>query len=297
MTLLVPRAAARADTSAYALYDAVAEDSAALVIGRYSTSFGLACRLLTEPVRTHVRNVYALVRLGDEIVDAPRPDTTPAEQRLLLDTLEEEVHAALASGHSANLVVHAFARTARACGIARDLVDPFFASMREDLSPRVHDRASFERYVHGSAEVVGLMCLRAFLVDEPRAESTYAALAPGACRLGAAFQKINFLRDLAQDHDQLGRRYLPGIDARGLTEEQRDQVLDEIDRDLRAADAAVPHLPDHSRLAVLVAQALFAELSRRLRATPAEQIRCERVRVPGRVKARIVARCVLRGAR
>lgn len=297
MTLLDPRGTVSTGISAHALYDSVAQDSAALMIGRYSTSFGLASRLFGEPVRTHVRNVYALVRLADEIVDAPRPGATATEQRRLLDALETEVYAALVSGHSANLIVHAFARSAQACGIPGDLVTPFFESMRSDLAPVVHDRPSFERYVYGSAEVVGLMCLRVFLVEEPRSQELYAVLTPGARRLGAAFQKINFLRDLAEDHHDLGRRYLPGIDPRTLTDEQRDLVLDEIDDDLRVADAAVCHLPDDSRRAVLVAQALFAELSRRLRRTPAERIRRERVGVPGRVKAQVVARCLLRRSR
>jgi phytoene synthase len=297
MTLLVPRAGVRSQRPAHAVYDAVAEASAALVIGRYSTSFGLACRLLGEPVRVHVRNVYALVRLADEIVDAPRPGATVEHRAELLTTLEQDVYAALGHGHSANLVVHAFARSARACGIEPELVTPFFDSMRTDLEQLVHDRASFERYVYGSAEVVGLMCLRVFLAGEPRPEAAYAALAPGARRLGAAFQKLNFLRDLAEDHDGLGRRYLPAIDPLELTDEQRDRLLDEIDADLAVAAAAVRHLPDHSRLAVTVAQALFTELAHRLRHTPAERIRSARVRVPNVVKAKVATRCLLRSSR
>jgi 15-cis-phytoene synthase len=145
--------------------------------------------------------------------------------------------------------------------------------------------------------VVGLMCLRAFTVGRSLTTDERDRLELGARHLGAAFQKVNFLRDLAEDHDALGRSYLPGIDPGGLTDEQRDLVLDDIDADLRIAEAAVRHLPDHTRPAVLVAQALFAELSRRLRRTPAAQIRTERVRVPGPVKARVVARCLLRGVR
>jgi phytoene synthase len=297
VTLLVPRTTIRTRPAPHAVYDAAADESAAVLVGTYSTSFGLACRLLDEPVRTHVRNVYALVRLADEVVDAPRPGATAAARGELLDALEQDVYAALRSGHSTNLVVHAFARSARTCGITRELVAPFFESMRSDLIRRVHDRASFERYVYGSAEVVGLMCLRIFLIDEPRAEEAFADLRVGARRLGGAFQKINFLRDLAEDHDNLGRRYLPGIDPLRLTDEERDRFLDEIDADLAVAEAAVRRLPDGSRRAVAVAQALFVELSRRLRRTPAEQIRRERVRVPGPVKARVVARSLVREAR
>ncbi|WP_435744802.1 phytoene/squalene synthase family protein [Nocardioides sp. SYSU DS0663] len=278
-------------------YDRVAEAAAAVVIKRYSSSFGLATRLLAEPVRTHVRNVYALVRVADEVVDAPRPDGTRAHQAGVLEQLETEVRTAMGTGHSANLVVHAFARTARSCGIDRSLVDPFFSSMRTDLFRVEHDEESFARYVFGSAEVVGLMCLRAFLAGQPRAQETYDELAPGAQRLGAAFQKVNFLRDLAADDHQLGRHYFPGLDPDRLDDRTRDELLCDIEADLAAAAAAIPALPASCRNAVLLAHGLFAELCRRLRETPAERIRSERVRVPAPAKARVVARTLVRGAR
>jgi 15-cis-phytoene synthase len=272
---------------------AVQVDSARLVIRRYSTSFGLACRLLAEPVRTHVRNIYALVRIADELVDAPRAGADDQERRLLLDGLEAETLAALTRGHSANLVVHAFARTAAACRIGPDLLLPFFASMRTDLDRYEHDRASFDTYVYGSAEVVGLMCLKAFLVEGPNATESYDALAPGARRLGAAFQKLNFLRDLAADHQTLGRCYFPDLDPGRLTTAQRDALLDDIDADLRAAAAALTGLPETSQHAVRLAHALFGELSSRIRRTPVERIRRERIRVPNGTKARVVVHQLL----
>ncbi|MFH7322786.1 phytoene/squalene synthase family protein [Aeromicrobium sp. JJY06] len=284
-----------AATEAYALYDEVAEDAAALVIKRYSTSFSLASRLLAEPVRTRVCNIYALVRVADEIVDAPRPEGDHDQQLRLLDSLQAEVHEAMRTGHSANLVVHAFARTARACGIGTDLVDPFFDSMRTDLFRTEHDKASFATYVYGSAEVVGLMCLKAFLLDQPDVNGAYEALAPGARRLGAAFQKVNFLRDLGDDRDNLGRSYVPGLDPEHFDVAMRDRLLDDIDADLAAAAAVIPQLPAGSRRAVAAAHALFAELSRRLRHASPERIRSERIRVPGPVKARVVARAVTVG--
>jgi 15-cis-phytoene synthase len=291
MSLLTGRAPAT--TTPADRYDAVAEESAALVIRRYSTSFGLASRLLGRGVRPHVRNVYALVRVADELVDAPRPGDGAHERRRLLDALEQETLAAIQRGHSANLVVHAFARSAAVCGIEPDLVTPFFASMRADLDVTEHTEASFTAYVYGSAEVVGLMCLRAFLHDDPDRHAAYDDLAPGARRLGAAFQKVNFLRDLAADHSELGRRYFPGVDPAALTTAQRDHLLDDIDGDLAAAAEAVRRLPENSRRAVAVAHALFTELSRRLRLTPAEEIRVRRVRVPSPAKAGVVARCLL----
>jgi phytoene/squalene synthetase len=283
--------AARDDAAAR--YDAVAQASAAVVIAGYSTSFGWATRLLVEPVRTHVRNVYALVRVADEIVDAP--GEWPADQRgHLLTVLEEETYQALRTGHSANLVVHAFALTGRRCGIGPDLVEPFFASMRADLSVTAHDAGSFAAYVYGSAEVVGLMCLRVFVPGDERA---YAELADGAARLGAAFQKLNFLRDLAEDHDLRGRSYFPGVDVDRLDDACRDALLDDVAADLAAARAVIPRLPASSRRAVRAAHDLFAELARRLRVTPAATLTRTRVRVPDLVKARILVRAVLKGRR
>lgn len=286
MNLFLRRAAPRD------LYDTVSEGSSALVIREYSSSFGLASRLLAEPVRTQVRNVYALVRVADEIVDNPDPALGAEPRERMLTWLHQDVRHALDTGYSGNLVVHAFARTAVAVGIEDELVAPFFASMRMDLDTREHTPESFDRYVYGSAEVVGLMCLRAFLAapDGPTdRDAAYAALTPGARRLGAAFQKLNFLRDLAEDHEVLHRGYFPGLDVEQFCDTDRNRILDDIDADLAAAGAVVPDLPASSRRAVGAAHATFAELAARLRDTPAPEIRRARVRVPGPVKLRIAA--------
>lgn len=271
-------------------YDEVAHASAAVVIGRYSTSFGWATRLLPQPERTHVCSIYAVVRVADELVDDERQPWDADRRRELLDGLQQETHRALVCGASANLVVHAFARTALEHGIGTDLVDPFFAAMRSDLSVSRHDPETLSSYVYGSAEVVGLMCLRVFVAGDER---RYEELSPGARRLGTAFQKVNFLRDLHNDQHLLGRSYLPGVDRQTFTDLQRDELLDDIDADLRAAARAIEQLPRGSRRAVATAHALFEELSARLRATPAEQIARERVRVPDLTKVRIIARSAL----
>jgi phytoene/squalene synthetase len=287
-------AGARHPATAGGIYDVVAGQSAAVVIRNYSTSFGLATRLFAEPVRSHVRNVYALVRIADEIVDSADLELDGGGRAELLDSLHADTVRAVRQGHSTNLVVHAFAGTARACGIDLDLVDPFFASMRSDLHSTTHDAASLERYIYGSAEVVGLMCLRVFLADGASA-TPYANLAPGARRLGAAFQKVNFLRDLAHDHSVLGRSYFTLPVDRGLSDAHRDNILDDIDADLAAAAVAIASLPASSRRAVTAAYLLFAELSARLRAVPAGQITSRRVSVPTAVKARLLARALLSG--
>lgn len=271
------------------LYDRTAQDAAAAVIARYSTSFALACRLLGPRPRPRVRNIYALVRVADEIVDGPAADAglSPEREREVLDAFETETLAAIERGFSANLVVHAFARTARECGIGADLITPFFASMRTDIDTAAHDAGSHDAYVYGSAEVVGLMCLQVFVnAGAEHPVPAPPALVDGARRLGAAFQDVNFLRDLDDDAGRLGRDYLSGAAAG----ERRRDVLDRIDADLAAAAAVIPQLPRDCRRAVSTAHDLFASLSARLRATPAG---AGRVRVPDAVKAGIAARAAL----
>jgi 15-cis-phytoene synthase len=287
---------APAPPSDEALYERVAGGAAGLVIRTYSSSFGLSSRLLHQPVRDHVRNVYALVRLADEVVDGSLARERPDRAAELLDDLEAETLRTLTDGYSTNLVVHAFTTTARSCGIEPELLTPFFASMRTDLSVTTHDRASFEEYVYGSAEVVGLMCLRVFLagLDAPTQQARYDELAAGARRLGSAFQKVNFLRDLAADHQERGRSYFPDLDPTRLSEQDKHRLLDDIDTDLLVAAEAVHGLPDNCRSAVAVAQAVFAELSARLRATPAEEILSRRIRLSSAAKVRVALGALVR---
>ena len=271
------------------LYDRVADETAGVVIRRYSTSFGLAARLLDPAVRQHVENIYALVRVADEIVDGGVAEAglDAVHAAHYLDEFEVETNAALRSGYSTNLIVHAFARTAREVGFGDELIGPFFHSMRMDLTDVEHDPESFDRYVYGSAEVVGLMCLRAFVQGIVIDEQQNERLVAGARALGAAFQKVNFLRDLAADFEKLGRSYFPGVSVQSFTEEDKVRLLDDIDNDLRVSAAVIPELPKGSRRAVALAQGLFAELAVRLRRTPASQLMRARVRVPDPVKARI----------
>ena len=278
---------------ARSLYDQVAEQTASIVIRRYSTSFGLASRLLEPGVRQHVENIYALVRVADEIVDGTALDTLAAGRAL--NELETSAHLAMDLGYSANLVVHAFALTAREVDFGTDLTEPFFESMRMDLTQAVHDQDSFDRYVYGSAEVVGLMCLRAFVQHESPDEAQDARLVHGARALGAAFQKVNFLRDLAADFETLGRSYFPGVDVAKFTEDDKLRLVDDIDNDLRVSGEVIPELPPGSRRAVALAHGLFAELSRRLRATPASELVRTRVRVPNPIKARIALGAAIGG--
>lgn len=271
------------------LYDSVAEETASVVIRRYSTSFSLASRLLGPGVRQDVENIYALVRLADEIVDgvAAEAGVNRTGVSTMLFELERETENAMKVGYSTNLVVHAFALTARRTGITVELTRPFFTSMRMDITKTAHNKQSFDDYVYGSAEVVGLMCLRAFLRDVPVTDEQDRRFVRGARKLGAAFQKVNFLRDLSADVDALGRNYFPGINFDNFTEADKQALVTDIAEDLAVSAAIVPDLPGSSRRAVALAQNLFAELNKRIAQTPAAELKQTRVSVPTLVKARL----------
>ncbi|PPG04007.1 phytoene synthase [Pseudoclavibacter sp. RFBI5] len=278
-------------------YTRTAEKSAAEVIFAYSSSFGAASRFLGRRTVKPVRSIYALVRVADEIVDGvgALAGLSLEQQHAALDGLEAQTLEAIESGFSTNLVVHAFAVTARRCGFGAELVVPFFASMRMDLEPRSLDVEEQRRYVYGSAEVVGLMCVRVFLTGVSRTPEQRERIDAAACALGAAFQNVNFLRDVGDDADRLGRDYLPveGLESAPLDERRKLIWLDRIRADLATAEAGIPLLPRDCRRGVALASALFVALADRIAETPADQLRTTRVRVPGAEKARIAARVLL----
>ncbi|MEV7973826.1 squalene/phytoene synthase family protein [Cellulomonas sp. NPDC089187] len=268
-----------ARSRAQALYHRTAARTCHDVLAGYSTSFGLGTRVLPPAQRRHIEAVYALVRIADEVVDTRGGDDAAAA----LDELEAQVARALHAGWSTNLVVHAFARTARQVGIEPAEIDPFFASMRADLTVTVHDEESYRRYIYGSAEVVGLMCLAVFLNADRRPGDPIRRADPatveGAQALGAAFQKVNFLRDLAADTDELGRRYFPGVGEQGPDDQQYAAILAEIEADVARARQALPALPARPRAAVAVTLGFYDRLLTQLAALPPEQVRARRVRV------------------
>ena len=285
----------RASRAILTRYDRVAIEASHLVISRYSTSFSLASKLLSPGIRKHVSNIYALVRIADEIVDGEAANAGLDAAGILttLKDLEYETERAIATGYSSNLVVHAFAKTANAARFGTELTRPFFESMRMDVAPTKYDQEQFDRYVYGSAEVVGLMCLATFVIGEKFTASELEHLTTGARRLGAAFQKVNFLRDLGEDFVALGRSYFPEVEPASFDEARKRAITDDIDADLAVAREALQKLPASSRRAVALAAALFGELNLRLRETPAPTLVSARVRVPNPVKLRIAAECAL----
>lgn len=274
------------------LYADVAQRCSARIIGRYSTSFGAASLMLSARVRPHIANIYGLVRIADEIVDgtAAEAGLTATERRHVLDAFEAETESALQTGYSTNVIVQAFAVTARSAGIGPDLTRPFFRSMRWDLTTIDFDSPTeLEEYVYGSAEAVGLMCLAVFINGRTTSDRHHDTLISGARSLGAAFQKVNFLRDLSTDWLELGRSYFPGVDPDTLTETAKTAILDDIDENLANAEISIPLLPRDCRAGVACAHSLFAELSTKLRHTPAGRLTSTRVRVPNPRKISIAA--------
>jgi phytoene synthase len=281
------------------LYTRAAEKSSSVIIREYSTSFGLAARLLAPEVRQHVENIYALVRVADEIVDGSAAEAKLAGGSVdpvhALDDLEKEVYRALKDRFSANLVVHAFAHTANTVGFDRKLIAPFFTSMRMDLWKTVHSKSSFDKYVYGSAEVVGLMCLQAFVLGKEYSVADREKLIAGGRALGAAFQKVNFLRDLAADSDALGRSYFPGLKVAELTDTKRDELVADINADLAKSSVTLGMLPKTSRKAVAAAHLLFEQLNKEIAKTPASALKTSRISVPNIKKLFIIIKVLLGG--
>ncbi len=255
------------------LYSMAAHRASKEVIYSYSTSFGMATRLLSKAVRHHVENIYALVRVADEIVDGSAAEAKAQGAELdpeaELDAFEQETYRAIQLGFSTNLIIHAFAITAREVGISKDIVEPFFYSMRQDLTETEHDQASFDRYVYGSAEVVGLMCLAAFVHGGNYSKEQKVALVKGARALGSAFQKVNFLRDLSADFQRLGRSYFPNVNVSNFDEETKARLVADINADLAVSAQSLPMLPRSARPAVTAAQLLFTELNNKIGNTEA----------------------------
>jgi phytoene synthase len=278
-----------------------AERAANQVIESYSTSFGLASRLLGSRHRQHVRNVYALVRVADELVDGMTAEAglTSEQQADTLERFIAETHMALQRGCSSDLIIHAFAHTARQCGIDEELTGPFFDSMRTDLYRQDcsrtdltwFDAEAHAHYIYGSAEVVGLMCLRIFLRDRDMGEVDFRTLEHGARKLGAAFQNINFLRDLSDDTERLGRSYL-GVNDR-LCDKDRIAWVRTIRKQLDDALISIPLLPHDARAAVRSAFELFTALTHRIENVQIEDLYRRRIRVPDRIKAGLAARALM----
>ena len=278
-------------------YDGMSHTAANTVIEAYSTSFSLATRLLPRRIRRDIRNLYAVVRIADEIVDGTAAQAHISDIDAVLTAYEAQVLGAPEMRFHTDPVLHAYAETARRCQFNPAHVRAFFSSMRRDLHQDTYDAADFDDYVYGSAEVIGLLCLSAFIVDMQPTAIERAQLEDGARRLGAAFQKVNFLRDLGEDSDLLGRSYFPHaqnheITGPNITDAIKAEIIADIRSDLDAAKAPTRLLPRTVRAAVTAAANLFTELTDMIEATPASDLARTRVSVPRHRKLLLSAQAV-----
>lgn len=269
------------------LFDTTSKDISRRVALNYSTSFSLGIRLLAKEYRWAVFAVYGLVRVADEIVDTFHGH----DKASLLADFKRQTYEALEEKISTNPVLHAFQLAANEYGIGRDLIEPFFISMAADLDTTEHDRHSYDEYIYGSAEVVGLMCLKIFCNGD---EASYNRLLPHARSLGAAFQKVNFLRDLKSDMDERGRVYFPDVDFNKFTEADKEAIIDEIRKDFLHALEGIKRLPVGCRLGVYTAYIYYLKLLEKIQRSSADEIAGSRIRIPNSQKLVLLAKSFVR---
>lgn len=259
------------------LFDTVCSECSKLVTRRYSTSFSLGIRLFDTRFRGPIYGIYGFVRFADEIVDTFHDH----DKKDLLDRFREDTWKAIDERISLNPILHAFQQVVHQYNIDRDLIEAFLHSMEMDLTESAYDAHGYDEYIYGSAEVVGLMCLRVFCEND---DAEYQRLKASARRLGAAFQKINFLRDIKSDFVDRGRVYFPGVDFSRFTQADKVAIEADIDADFKAALEGIRELPKGARLGVYLAYKYYTNLFSKIRSAPAQRVAQERFRVSDKRK-------------
>ena len=260
------------------IYDNLSKDFSKQLTKKYSTSFSLGIRLLSKDLRQDIYSLYGFVRIADEIVDSFEGFN---QERLLFD-FKRDTYQCLEDGISFNPILNAFQETVKKNNIPIELINQFLHSMEMDLNPDyVYDKSLYSEYIDGSAEVVGLMCLKVFLEGE---EQKYNELEPYARALGAAFQKINFLRDFKDDFEQLGRVYFPGVDFNAFDNAQKQKIEEDIAKDFAMAYEGILKLPKKARFGVYMAYVYYFGLFKKIRSVDADTILKERIRIPDNKK-------------
>tara|TARA_B100000575_G_scaffold134798_1_gene107415 strand:+ start:394 stop:1233 length:840 start_codon:yes stop_codon:yes gene_type:complete len=270
------------------LYDVVSYECSKLVTNRYSTSFSLGTRLLNSSIRTDIYNIYGFVRFADEIVDSFHE----FNKEKLLNRFEEDLMHAIKYKISLNPILNSFQFTVNDKKIDLELIQAFLESMRMDLIKNNYKtKGEYQKYIYGSADVVGLMCLKVFVNGDT---SKYQKLKPYAMSLGSAFQKVNFLRDLNADFENLERTYFPNLNVSSFDEKTKDKIINEIETDFDNAVKGIFLLPESSRLGVYIAYKYYKKLLLKLKNTPSKKIQSARIRVPNYQKMGVLAQSILR---
>ncbi len=243
------------------------------VTKEFSTSFSLGIKCLGKDIRESVYSIYGFVRVADEIVDT----FFDSNQEILLDEFEAATYSAIKEGFSTNVILHSFQNTVNKFKIDKHLVEAFFSSMRSDLNKNKHTQQSLDDYVYGSAEVVGLMCLKIFVYGN---QKSYDSLILSAKKLGSAFQKVNFFRDMNEDFFEKGRIYFPGFDLeKNLDEAVKKKIESEIKSEFDEARKGIYKLPNSSRFGVMLAYRYYLKLFKKLKSTSSKKLLRKRVRV------------------
>ncbi|MDA7810231.1 phytoene/squalene synthase family protein [Flavobacteriaceae bacterium] len=270
------------------LFDNVSEVCSKVVTESYSTSFSLATKMLSPSIRQDIYNIYGFVRFADEIVDSFH-DYNKEE---LLNNFEKELTYALTNKISLNPILNSFQKTVNKYNIDTNLINAFLKSMRWDLDKNIYlNKSEFNEYIYGSADVVGLMCLKVFVVGN---EKMYEDLKVPAMALGSAFQKVNFLRDLKADHEGLNRSYFPDLNIENFDEISKKKILIDIENDFSEALKGIFNLPKSARFGVYTAYKYYLKLLKKLKKTPPIKIKSTRIRVPNYQKMNVLARSYVR---
>ena len=267
------------------LFDTISYSCSRTVTRTYSTSFSAAVKMLAPSIRQDIYNIYGFVRLADEIVDSFHD----YDKENLFNIFENDLDNALNHKISLNPILNAFQHTAIKYNIGRELIEAFMASMRLDLVKKEYTTVNeYNAYIYGSADVVGLMCLKVFTGND---SESYDTLKDQAMRLGSAFQKINFLRDLKADTEGLERNYFPALNLQQMDDTVKQEIITEIEADLAEGYKGIIRLPAEAKFGVYTAYVYYKKLLKKLKNTPSVEIRSARIRVPDYEKFGLLARC------
>jgi len=269
------------------LFDNVSVKCSELVTKEYSTSFSLGIKFLGKKMHDPIYSIYGFVRCADEIVDSFHG----YDKKALLEKFRQETVCAIAEKISINPILNAFQKVVHDYKIDWELIDTFLISMEMDLEKVSYDQSNYENYIFGSAEVVGLMCLRVFVNGD---DEQYDKLKPFATSLGAAFQKVNFLRDAKADFELLGRIYFPGVNIHSFNAQSKRNIEEDIDKDFKHALIGIKQLPADSRMGVYLAYFYYKNLFKRIKKLPAQKVLSERIRIPNPQKFGLMFECMIR---
>lgn len=259
------------------LFDKLSFEMSAITTKRYSTSFSLGISFLAKEIQKPIYAIYGFVRFADEIVDSFHD----YKKKELLHDFKRQTYQAINDGISLNPILNSFQWAVNKYSIPLDLIETFLNSMEMDLQEQEHDQKSYELYILGSAEVVGLMCLKVFVGGD---HDEYVRLKEPAMKLGSAFQKINFLRDLRADYKELGRTYFPGIDMATFDQTIKQEIEADIALDFQAGYDGIKQLPKNARFGVYMAYKYYFKLFQKIKSTGAQRIMHERIRIPNNKK-------------